>query len=236
MRKLIVIRHAKPSIDPQQPEGKWILSDERVKEASRLAKKLIESSPCHVFASRATRAQQTAEIIASTLQSECVVKEGLHEHVRKEFYHLIALFFSAPRELVFGEETVKATQQRIVKTIKQIVRECDDDRNIIIVCHGTVISLLVKYFLPETDVHKFWKQLGTTSRIVFSLPEFRIEQTFINARDISQNLQDQEKTTAKIPVSYLAPQTLLTQPKLHVKSSTNLAAEENECGVVSLDS
>ncbi len=188
-RKVIVIRHAKPEIDRHIQEHLWPLSEIGEEEARQFSLLLKEFSPCRVISSDMKRATQTAKIIAASLDVHPLVWQGLHEHRRtefktdEEFMTAIVEFFKRPKELVFGSETAEEARKRITETIEQIGTHYQDNKHIIIISHGTVMTLLAKQFMPEIDEFEFWKTMGTLSRLEFSLtPHMKLEQVVLNKR------------------------------------------------------
>ena len=104
--------------------------------------------------------------------------EGLHEHDRSdvrfldrdEFEKRVAEFFAKPSQKVFGAKSADEAHDRFAHAINGVI-EKHGNRTIIVVAHGTVISLFVSR-LANLDPFSLWKSLDLPSYIVLSLPDF----------------------------------------------------------------
>ena len=112
MRKLILIKHASPLVDPAKSSEHWPLSDKGKSACEPLADALRPHEPAIVVASTEPKARETAELIASRLRVPTETAPDLHEHDRSNVPHMrsgefishIELFFRRPDELVLGQE------------------------------------------------------------------------------------------------------------------------------------
>src|SRR5437588_512588 len=112
MPKLILIKHAKPLVDPTQSAELWNLSDEGREQARMLAAQLAPYQPAVVVSSQEPKAIETAEIVARELKIPNESAPDLHEHDRRNVPHMrsgefishIELFFRRPDEVVLGQE------------------------------------------------------------------------------------------------------------------------------------
>jgi broad specificity phosphatase PhoE len=169
---LILVKHSLPEIQEELPAREWKLSDEGRIRAGRLAERLIEYQPDVVVSSSESKAMETAKIIADKLKVEFHVMNGLYEHDRHttpylskaDFEHSIQEFFANPALLVFGSETADQAHQRFAQAVHSIL-ESHKDKTVVIVAHGTVISLLVSRLTGLSDL-SLWKELGLPSFIV----------------------------------------------------------------------
>lgn len=181
MRNLILVRHATPEIEPDQPSRRWHLSETGWAECKTLAEELEAYHPVAIVSSYEAKAQETASIIASHLRTIYRVEEGLHEHERsdvpyieheEDFKTAIKWLFKRPNTSVFGDETANQAKARFSKTIESLLEKYPEG-DLVVVSHGTVISL---YAAPHAGMEPFqlWKQLGTPSFVVLSLPAFKV--------------------------------------------------------------
>lgn len=188
MYKLILVKHSKPRINPDIPAKEWVLSDKGSEYSRILAEELQKFDADIIVTSMEPKAQKTGEIVGEYLRLPVIAALGLHEHDREnagflseeDFKNSVIKFFTFPGELVFGNETAKDAKERFINSVKRIVSE-RQGKNIIIVAHGTVITLFAKEF-NEIDAYEFWKKLNTPSYVVFSLPEFKIESVTAEIR------------------------------------------------------
>ena len=103
------------------------------------------------------------------------VKRNLHEHDRRqvpfltdnEFHSLIREIFDRHDSLVFGKETATQALLRFCCAVNSVL-ESSDAKSILIVSHGTVISLFVSWLTGQSS-YAFWKGLGLPSFVVLDL-------------------------------------------------------------------
>ena len=184
-KKLLLIKHAMPELNPTVPAAEWHLSERGRTLSELLANKLDAYSLDVIVSSAEPKAIETAQIVAKRLGKPHEVVEGLHEHDRRnvpfmpraELEARVAEFFAKPTELVFGNETANEAHARFADAIARVIAK-HPQRNIAVVAHGTVISLFVarKNEMP----FEFWKRLGLPSIIVLSLPDFQVEEVIEN--------------------------------------------------------
>ena len=178
--KFILVKHSLPEIIPSIPGNEWRLSAEGRQRCLPLAAKLAPYQPDVIVSSQETKAWQTGQIIADTLVLPLETVDGLHEHERRtepfgdqaQFEASIAALFERPNELVYGEETAAQALDRFSRAVTALV-ERHDNRNLVVVAHGTVITLLVAQNNPIAPF-PFWKRLRLPSFVVLSLPELAL--------------------------------------------------------------
>src|SRR5215217_2653072 len=169
---LILVKHSLPEIRKELPAREWKLSDEGRRRAGRLAERLIDYQPDLIVSSIEPKARETAEIIVDKLKVGFHVVEGLHEHDRSkttylskaDFERSVQEFFANPELLVFGSETADEVHNRFAQAVHSIL-ESHKEETIVIVAHGTVISLLVSRLTGLSGM-SLWKELGLPSFIV----------------------------------------------------------------------
>jgi broad specificity phosphatase PhoE len=180
MRKLILIKHARPLVDPTKSSELWPLSDEGREQAKALAAKIREYQPAVVVSSEEAKANETAQILAKELQIAHETAADLHEHDRSNVPHMrsgefishVEVFFRRPEERVLGRESATQALGRIENAIDDILAK-HADGNIAIVSHGTVIALFVE---AHSDRKGFavWREMSLPSFAVFELPEMEL--------------------------------------------------------------
>lgn len=151
MRKLVLVKHSLPDIDPVAPSREWRLSDTGRALCETLADALAEHHLTAVVTSSEPKAIETGRIVADKLGVESEVSEGLQEHDRsnvgflgaQEFEDRIEEFFATdPGRPVFGKETAEQANRRFANVIDTIV-EAHADGNLAVVTHGTVMALFL---------------------------------------------------------------------------------------------
>ena len=180
-RHLILVKHAMPQVDVDTPAHLWRLRPEGVASARTLAARLVTRyTPSKVVASLEPKATETGTIIAERLGLPFATAEGLHEHDRRaagflgraEFAARMRDLFAQPDAVVFGSESASAALTRFATVVDRVVNE-DASGDIVIVGHGTVISLFVAK-RAEVDPTNLWSTLGLPSYISLELPSHRI--------------------------------------------------------------
>lgn len=177
---LILVRHAAPQIDVTVPAHTWPLSDKGRDSCYELAERLRPHGPTRIITSTETKARQTGDIIANTLQLPIEDQSGLHEHDRSNvtdldqatFQILVARLLTDPNTLVFGQETGTQARNRFTQAIFSIRRRYPDD-TLIVVTHGTVLTLFIALYNPIDPV-SWWQNLRLPDFFCLSEPGFQL--------------------------------------------------------------
>jgi broad specificity phosphatase PhoE len=172
---LILVKHSLPEIVEEVPAREWHLSNQGLVRAKQLADRLIAYQPEILISSVEPKARETAEIIGTLHELRVEVVEDLHEHDRSEtrylskdeFQNAVREFFLNPDELVFGKETANEAHRRFSKAVQSILGT-HGNKTVVIVAHGTVISLFVAR-LTDTSEYSLWNQLGLPGFIVLDI-------------------------------------------------------------------
>ena len=179
---LILVRHSLPIFQSEIPASQWRLSEEGFRRAALLPQHLSPYHPTRIISSPETKAQQTAQIIASSLHLTWFIEDGLHEHERPQaagntsqaqFENLVADFFAHPNQLVFGSESADQAYMRFSSAIDQLITSYPQE-TLVIVSHGTVISLFISHKCG-LEAFELWRRLGLPFIIVLSLPGFQLQ-------------------------------------------------------------
>ena len=150
MGNLILIKHSLPEMIPNLPASQWQLSKKGRLRCKPLAEKLACYSPDCIISSTELKSIETAQIVADYLHLTFQIAKGLQEHDRsnvdwgstKQFEEQIMRFFKYPQNLMMGKETAAQAHARFTQAVTNVI-EKHPSRNIAIVEHGTVITLLV---------------------------------------------------------------------------------------------
>ncbi len=172
---LILVKHSLPKVVEGLPAREWKLSDEGRVRAQRLAKQLSCYQPEGIVSSVEPKAIETADIVANSLRLVYQVMDGLHEHDRSktlylssdEFQSTICEFFEKPDMLVFGSETANQSHERFSQALHSVLNS-QKDKTIVVVTHGTVISLFVSRLIGVSDF-LLWRELGLPSFVVIDM-------------------------------------------------------------------
>jgi broad specificity phosphatase PhoE len=183
MRRLILVRHAAPAVQPAIPARDWPLSSEGRLQAERLAARLTSLyAPPVIFSSPERKAVETAGLIACALGLKVERVTDLREHDRTGAGYLsadafaasIARFFACPEELVFGRESAVQAGARFAAAVRALSARTPD-RDILLVTHGTVLTLYA-VAVASVEPLPFWRGLGMPAAVVLSLPDHRLLQ------------------------------------------------------------
>lgn len=180
MKNLVFVKHSIPVIDSTVPAKDWRLSQLGQMRCIPLAEKLTPFLPAVIFSSPEQKAIETAQAITKKFNSPFCVVDGLQEHDRTNVGFLekgvleskVKELFYRPESLVFGRETAQQSLARFSKAVSSIEIE-HLDNNIVIVAHGTVITLFVNKF-NNIEAFSFWRKLELPSFVVLSLPNHKL--------------------------------------------------------------
>ena len=180
---LILVKHSLPEIIEDVPAREWHLSEAGRVRACELAGRLILYQPEVIVSSVEPKARETASILAENVGLEFQIVDGLHEHDRSqspyysktEFQNLVREFFAKPAALIFGSETANEALVRFRQAV-DVVLSFHHDKNVVVVAHGTVISLYVSW-LTGCDGYDLWKELGLPSFVVFDIQSKTLIET-----------------------------------------------------------
>ena len=183
MRKLILIKHASPQVQPDLPPEQWPLSEEGKARCEALARAVAALAPAVVVSSKELKAEETALVLARHLGVPHHAAADLHEHDRSnvpqlrsaEFISMMELLFRRPNELVLGKETAVAALSRFESALDEVVL-AHPDGNVAVVSHGTVIALLLEKLDRRRRGFEVWRAMKLPSYAVLSLPEMVVER------------------------------------------------------------
>ena len=174
-KHLILVKHSLPKIVENTPAREWRLSEEGQIRAHQLAERLSCYQPEMIVSSIEPKAQETAEIIAEKYNLTIQIVEDLHEHDRSktpylskaEFQASVRKFFENPDTLVFGNETANQCHVRFHRAVYSVLNY-HANKTIVIVAHGTAISLFVSRLTGIPDL-SLWNELGLPSFLVLDM-------------------------------------------------------------------
>ena len=172
---LILVKHSMPQIREDLPAREWALSDEGIMRAEQLAERLDPYQPQILVSSPEPKALETAGMIARRHQLSLNIFHDLHEHDRsrvpympkEEFDKAVREFFTYSDKQLFGNETADKAHERFSNAVHSILYFYKDKR-IIVVSHGTVISLFVSRITGGSD-YSLWKELGLPGYVVLDM-------------------------------------------------------------------
>ena len=170
--RVILVKHAQPVLDATRPAREWQLGAEGLAQAHRLAAALRPFLPLRVVSSPERKAVRTSEVIAGELAVALTIVDDLRELDRRVLPILPSEEHEALNERLFlefdravlGTESARAALDRFDRAVRDLVKT-RDARTLVIISHGTVISLLVSAH-NAIDPLEFWKALKCSSFVV----------------------------------------------------------------------
>lgn len=185
--RLYIVRHGQSKWNLEskiQGSTDIELSEEGIKQAYSLAKRLKYEKIDIIYSSNLSRAYKTAEIIAKEFNIKVNILHELREitfgvwegltnieieNLYKEKYHT---WKTDPTKVVIeNAETLKQLQDRILKGIYPLI-EKNKDKNILIISHGTSIKALI---------------LGLLGIDLSFYPKIKQDNTAVNIIDIKDD-------------------------------------------------
>lgn len=159
MPRAIFVRHSQPEIAPEQPPGRWPLSASGRIKATQLGETLarvIGEAPVRVIASAEAKAVETAELLGL---GPVHVDDRLGE-VAKPWYpspedHRRAAIAYLSGQPVTGWESQVEALNRFASAFEEVT-----DEDVVVVTHGTVLSLWLTQQITDFDPGDFWLGLG----------------------------------------------------------------------------
>ena len=184
MRKLVLVRHSAVAVESNVLPVQWRLSETGRARCIPLADMLAEYAPTAIVASDEPKAVGTAEIVARRLGLSLETSAGLREHDRTgapyhgdtgEFERAVANLFAQSDKLVFGHETANDAQQRFATAVEDVLAR-HTHGNVVVVAHGTVITLFVARH-NSLNPYEYWRRLGLPSFASLSVPTMKLLDT-----------------------------------------------------------
>lgn len=158
MNRLYLIRHGESEwniLDKVQGQFNTSLTQKGIAQANLVAKRLINEKIDVVYSSDLDRAYNTAKIIADTigmkvnkLQDLREIKFGIWEglsstEIKEKYMKEHIIWRTEPHKLQLPEaEKLIEVQERMLKGVNELIKK-HDDKNILIVSHGSAIKALI---------------------------------------------------------------------------------------------
>jgi broad specificity phosphatase PhoE len=177
------VKHGTPVLDAARPPREWLLSPRGESEAHRLAEELRPFVPYVVVASSEPKAERTAQLIASSVGQSVRVVDGIREIDRgvlpivdaEAHRELNRPIFLEPTRAILGFEPANAALERFEHSIQAEIERVPED-NIVVVSHGTVISLFVGRY-NALDSFVFWCGFQCGQHVALHMYSFRLVES-----------------------------------------------------------
>lgn len=153
---LIIVRHARPEVDPEHPAASLPLAEEGRHAALALGERLHMLGPLQIIASDEVKAIQTGDAIApgqSIASDERFGEQGRGSVpflAAEAFRECAIAHFREPNAVILGEESSREAANRLNTAIGDLMSTQRDDAIPAIVSHGRIISAwLTEHARPE---------------------------------------------------------------------------------------
>lgn len=183
MSVLVLVKHSAPTILASVPAREWHLSPTGIARCAALADRLRSFESRSIVTSVEPKAVETAKLVGERLSRPVEIVEGLHEHDRratkllgdKAFQEAMCRLFAHPHDLVFGSETAAMALHRFADAVTHLLAGRGADEDVVVVTHGTVISLFVAAHTGE-DGFGLWERLALPSLVVLRRSDLALQR------------------------------------------------------------
>jgi broad specificity phosphatase PhoE len=167
---LILVRHARPRIEPDLAPPRWPLSDEGRVAAQALALRLAPLRPIVTVASTEPKAIETAQILVRGLGLAVAADPAFDEHRREAWLFeadpsavtaRVRRVLAEPGASIDGAETGEAARARFAAGLAAHAA-----RPLLVASHGTVLSLWLADRLGM-GAGELWSSLKTPEAFLF---------------------------------------------------------------------
>lgn len=177
---LVLVKHSLPAIDQAARPDSWSLNDTGRRRCRRLADLLAPYVPATLVSSPEPKARETAALLADRFGTEVAAERDLREHERPllgwledvDFERTVLDAMERSSEHVRGMERIDHARSRFTAAIERLIAR-HSPGNLIVVAHGTVISLYAAPLLGIPPAN-LWRRLGLPSFVALSLPELAL--------------------------------------------------------------
>jgi broad specificity phosphatase PhoE len=171
---LVLVKHALPVFQAERPPAQWSLGPEGEVQARVLAERLRGFMPLRLISSPEPKALRTCELVAEALGAPMKTIDDLRELDRPawpwmepaEHERVNAEVFTARYQRVLGRESADQALSRFDAAVRSEL-DVADSRNLVVVAHGTVISLFVGRY-GGIDEFELWRRLQCPSFVVMA--------------------------------------------------------------------
>lgn len=149
MTKFLFVTSPAVTVMPTVPVSQWPISEQGMKQIGALAQQPFWPTIAAVYASTDTRSYTAADYLCAKHGISCEMVDDLREINRDstgclpldEYVALIKQFYASPETSVRGWEPAQRAQERIVRSVSQLM-DRHREETIAIIGHGGVGTLL----------------------------------------------------------------------------------------------
>lgn len=158
MKNVYVVRHCKA--DGQEPDAK--LTELGIQQAENLAKFLLDKDIDFIISSPFERAYRTIAPLAEQIGIEVVLDDRLAERLLSSKNHpdwrnMLRKTYDDLDICYEGGESSNTAMSRAISVVMEVLN--GENKNIVLVSHGNLISLLLKHFDDQIGFGE-WESLS----------------------------------------------------------------------------
>lgn len=177
IREVVLVRHAKPTLDAAIPRSQWRLTDEGAGEAARLGERLgSRGMKFRVSSSDEVKAVETASEVARALgdrrRPSVDARFGEISHPWIELGRAEKVLAYLDGEDHEGWEPANVATARFAGALEALGRTATP----LVVTHGIVMSLFVATISADIDAAAFWRELTMPDAWLLDLESGRRER------------------------------------------------------------
>ncbi len=193
MTKAYVIRHAEVVVEPDLPSYQWDLSPEAETSIRWISRGIEGTTASRIYHSPEKKAYKTAKFISDIFGIPTETSLDLRE-VERTFHFLPDDTFNLLiTEYLEGKgsgafEDYKIAQNRVTKCFSNIVSK-NHGRDVILVSHGLILTILYSYLLRRQLNWIDWKNIRMPDLSIIDLDKNTIERGFFSARGKEISIQ-----------------------------------------------
>lgn len=158
MNRLYIVRHGETvwnTLKKTQGMLDSALTQKGIKQANKLANRLLDEEIDYIYASDLSRAYDTAKIIAKKLNLEVKTDKNLREmnygdwqgltkeELEKKYPEKLTIWRSKPHTITIdGAESLIQVQERTLEVVNRL-KKIHKNKNVLLVSHGSSIKSLI---------------------------------------------------------------------------------------------
>ena len=183
MGNLVFVKHAMPILNPDTPPKQWVLGESGKQDARKLGRHLKENYWFDmVYSSEEPKAVETAMMVAEILKVPTRCLADLNEIdrpagpivSREKHVEINRPLFVHRQEKVVGQESAEEALDRFEFGVNVIL--LSKPENVLVISHGTVISLYTNKHNEDFLAFGLWQKLGCLDYVDLSLPDFKVQK------------------------------------------------------------
>ncbi len=163
MRRLYLIRHASPRIQPAVPTREWPLSERGVEEAQEIARAAVTWGLRAVYSSFEPKARATAAIVGDAVHEPVRIVEGFEElridhwiGNADELNALVRAILDQPDASIRGAEAAADAAERFARGIAIVAQ---GPFPAAVVSHGRGLGAYLARLLEIESPYDFWRSI-----------------------------------------------------------------------------